>query len=152
MSIAANIRKEIEAHGMTASGLASEIGVSAAIMRKFIAGTVRPADDVIIRIAEAVGCEPEIIKFGRGSRRIGKLTTDEVSRITGIDPLSLRIGCQRGLYPFGKAYIREGSSHFTYVYDPEALSRWTAARRALNGGLGCEKNESLPDHMGRTLD
>lgn len=65
----------------------------------------------------------------------GKLTTEEVSRVTGIDKLSLRVGLQRGFWPFGVAYKRPGSSQYTYEYFPDGVIKYVANRKALAEGM-----------------
>jgi len=132
MSIASNLRRAVDENGVSAAFLAREIGAEPSTVRRYLNGTSRPNDTVLTRLAACLpGWSPEDIKYGRATRRNGKVTTDEVSRITGIDPLSLRVGLQRGIWPFGTAYKRPGSTHYTYEYDPEAVIRYVAARDAM---------------------
>lgn len=131
MSIAKNLQAEIDTRGISAARLADAIGADALTVRRYLTGKARPSDDVIVRMASVLGCKPEEIKHGHGRAKFGKLTTSEVSRITGIDELSLRIGCQRGIYPFGTAYKRKGSTQYTYIYDPGKVRTWAEARKAL---------------------
>lgn len=136
MSIASNLRREMDARGVGIDALAAEISCDASSVRKYLSGKIRPSDGVLARISRALGCEAADLKFGRRSgRSSGKLTTAEVARETGIDPLSLRIGCQRGIYPFGTAYKRPGSGKYTYVYDPAGVRRWAEERKAITGGI-----------------
>lgn len=143
MSIASNLRRAVDENGISAASLAREIGAEPSTVRKYLSGSARPNDAVLARLAAALDTTPEDLKFGRATRRTGKITTDEVSRITGIDPLSLRVGLQRGFWPFGTAYKRPGSTQYTYEYDPEAVIRYVAARDAMRGG-GNEKREFIP--------
>lgn len=133
MSIAANLRRAMDENGVSAAAIAREIGAEAATVRRYLTGKARPSDAVIARLARCLNCDANDLKYGPPRSGSGKLTTDEVSRATGIDPLSLRIGLQRGFWPFGVAYKREGSTQYTYVYDPSAVLRWVADRRALTG-------------------
>lgn len=151
MSIASNLRREIDERGLKIETLAGQISCEASSVRKYLAGKVKPSDGVLARFSRVLGIPIEEIKYGRPRERTGKLTTDEVAALTGIDPLSLRIGLQRGIWPFGTAYKRQGSTHFTYVYDPAAVARWIISRDAVRGGRN-EKAEHLPDPVDRPRD
>lgn len=148
MSIASNLRREMDEQGMTVATLAAQIQAEPSSVRKYLSGSVRPSDRVLARLARCLGTTPEELKYGRPRRASGKLMTDDVARATGIDPLSLRIGLQRGFWPFGTAYKRPGSSQYTYEYDPAAVLRWIAARKALRGGTADEEIEPLPSGLG----
>lgn len=144
MSIASNLRREMDEQGVSVATLAREIGAEMSSVRKYLAGTIRPSDRVLARLARSLGCTEEAIRYGRPRRASGKLTTDDVARATGIDPLSLRIGCQRGFWPFGTAYKRPGSTQYCYEYDPAAVLRWIADRKAItSGGDGVEGREQV---------
>jgi lambda repressor-like predicted transcriptional regulator len=147
MSIASNLRRAVDENGVTAASLAREIGAEPSTVRRYLNGTARPNNAVLARLASALNTTPEDIRFGRATRRSGKLTTEEVSRYTGIDPLSLRVGLQRGIWPFGTAYKRPGSSRYVYEYDPEAVLRWSLARRSLRGGAADETGKSLQGQL-----
>lgn len=149
MSIASNLRRMVDEQGVTVASIAREIGAETSSVRKYLSGAVRPSDRVLARLARCLGCTPEEIMYG-GARRAGKLTTDEVSAYTGIDPLSLRVGLQRGIWPFGVAYKRPGSSKYTYEYDPEAVLRFANARRALREGS--DGAQRIPGSVGRGVD
>lgn len=144
MSIASNLRRAVDENGVSAASLAREIGAEPSTVRKYLNGAVRPNDAVLARLSACLdGWTPEELKFGKDASRLGKISTAEVSRITGIDPLSLRVGLQRGILLFGTAYKRPGSTQFTYEYDPEAVIRYVAARDAMRGG-GNAKREFIP--------
>lgn len=142
MSIAANLRREMDEQGVTVASLAAQADVEPSSVRKYLSGAIRPSDGVVARLARCLNCTPEDIKYGRPKRRDGKLTTAEVSRVTGIDELSLRYGCQRGIWPFGTAYKRPGSSQFTYEWDPAGVIRWKNERDAVRGGY--ETRQPVP--------
>lgn len=131
MSIASNLRREMDEQGVSVATLAAEIGAEASSVRKYLAGAIRPSERVLARLARVLGCDANELRYGKPRRTDGKLTTDDVARATGIDPLSLRIGLQRGFWPFGTAYKREGSTQYSYEYDPAAVLRWIADRKAL---------------------
>lgn len=144
MSIASNLRREMDEQGVTVAALAAAVGAETSSVRKYLSGKIRPSDRVLARLARCLETTPEELKYGRPRRASGKLTTDDVARATGIDPLSLRIGLQRGLWPFGTAYKRPGSGQYTYEYDPTGVLKWIADRRAVAEGVKNEKSESLP--------
>ena len=135
MSIASNLRREMDGQGVSVETLAAAVGAETSSVRKYLSGKIRPSDRVFARLARCLGCTEEALRYGPPRRESGKLTTDDVSRATGIDPLSLRIGCQRGVWPFGTAYKRPGSTHYCYEYDPAAVLRWIADRKAIAGRL-----------------
>jgi transcriptional regulator with XRE-family HTH domain len=141
----------MDEQGVTVATLAAQVECEPSSVRKYLAGTVRPSDRVLARLARCLETTPEELKYGRREDRIGQPTTDEVSRITGIDPLSLRIGLQRGVWPFGTAYKRPGSTHYTYVYDPTAVLKWAADRKAMTRGASDEKSEPVSGPFGGTV-
>ncbi len=143
MSIASNLRREMDEQGVTVAALAAGISCEPSSVRKYLSGAVRPSERVLARLARCLGCGANELRYGRPRRRDGKLTTDDVARATGIDPLSLRIGLQRGFWPFGTAYKRPGSSQYTYEYDPAAVLRWIADRKAICGGCSHEAGEQV---------
>lgn len=151
MSIAANLRRVFDEQGLEIEATARQVSCEASSVRKYLSGKIRPSDGVLARFSRVLGIPVEEIKYGRPREKCGKLTTDEVAALTGIDPLSLRIGLQRGLWPFGTAYKRPGSTHYTYVYDPAAVARWTISRDAVRGGRH-EKTEHFPDAVARADD
>lgn len=148
MSIKENLRREMDEQGVSVSTLAREIDAEPSSVRKYLAGTIRPSERVLARLARCLETTPEELKYGRPRRASGKLTTDDVARATGIDPLSLRIGCQHGFWPFGMAYKRPGSSQYTYEYDPAAVIRWVADRKAIAEGITNETRKSVSGPFG----
>lgn len=148
MSIASNLRNELDRAGLSVASVAAEIGAEPSSVRKYLSGKIRPSERVLARLARCLDTTPDILKYGRPRRTSGKLTTDEVAAATGIDPLSLRIGLQRGVWPFGTAYKRPGSTQYTYEYDPAAVLRWVADRKTLAGAAGGEagreENQPVP--------
>lgn len=152
MSIASNLRNELDRAGLSVASVAAEIGAEPSSVRKYLSGKIRPSERVLERLARCLGCDANELRYGRPRRRDGKLTTDDVARATGIDPLSLRIGLQRGLWPFGTAYKRPGSTQYTYEYDPAAVLKWMADRKAIARGGSHEESESLQGPFGGTAD
>jgi YD repeat-containing protein len=152
MSIASNLRRAVDENGVSAASLAREIGAEPSTVRKYLSGKIRPSDRVLERLARCLGCNANELRYGRPRRRDGKLTTDDVARATGIDPLSLRIGCQRGVWPFGTAYKRPGSTQYTYEYDPAGVLKWIADRKAIARGGQHEESEPAQRPFGGAAD
>ena len=44
-----------------------------------------------------------------------QMNVDEAAAIMGVSPQTLRIGLQKGVFPFGAALKLPGSSRYTYV-------------------------------------
>lgn len=152
MSIASNLRREMDEQGVSVASLAAQIQAEPSSVRKYLSGAVRPSDRVLERLARCLGCDANELRYGRPRRRDGKLTTDDVARATGIDPLSLRIGLQRGFWPFGTAYKRPGSTQYTYEYDPTAVLKWVADRKAIARGGQHEESEPAQRPFGGMAD
>lgn len=152
MSIASNLRREMDEQGVTVASLAAQIQAEPSSVRKYLSGAVRPSDRVLARLARCLGTAPEELKYGRPRRASGKLTTDDVARATGIDPLSLRIGLQRGIWPFGTAFKRPGSTQYTYEYDPAGVLKWIADRKAIARGGQHEESEPAQRPFGGAAD
>lgn len=152
MSVASNLRREIDEQGVTVASLAAQIQCEPSSVRKYLSGTIRPSERVLERLARCLGCNANELRYGRPRRRDGKLTTDEVAAATGIDPLSLRIGLQRGVWPFGTAYKRPGSTQYTYEYDPAGVLKWIADRKAIARGGQHEESEPAQRPFGGVAD
>jgi len=150
MSITSNLRREMDEQGVTVAALAAQIQCEPSSMRKYLSGNIRPSERVLEHLARCLGCKVNELRYGRPRRRDGKLTTDDVARATGIDPLSLRIGLQRGIWPFGTAYKRPGSTQYTYEYDPTGVLKWIADRKAIASGGRREEPEPASGSVGGT--
>jgi transcriptional regulator with XRE-family HTH domain len=152
MSIASNLRREMDEQGMTVASLAAQIQAEPSSVRKYLSGKIRPSDRVLARLARCLGCDANELRYGRPRRRDGKLTTDDVARATGVDPLSLRIGLQPGIWPLGTAYKRPGSGKFSYEYDPAGVLKWIADRKAIARGGQHEESEPAQRPFGGAAD
>lgn len=50
------------------------------------------------------------------------MKVEEVAKMLGVTPLTVRIGLQQGVFDFGVAFkTREDSKHYTYVIYPEKV-------------------------------
>lgn len=49
----------------------------------------------------------------------------DVAKLLGTTPLTIRVGLQKGIFPFGVAFkVNESSSHYTYIIYPEKLKEY----------------------------
>lgn len=53
-----------------------------------------------------------------------QLTVAEVARELGVTDQRLRCGLRANIYPFGKAYKNNGSSHYTYEIWDIHFKKW----------------------------
>ena len=57
------------------------------------------------------------------------MTIKEAAGIIGVSPLTIRIGLQRGLFPFGIAFkTKEGNKRYCYVLYPEKVREYLGER------------------------
>jgi transcriptional regulator with XRE-family HTH domain len=124
MSIAANLRREMNANAVSVDALAARSGVEASFLRKYLSGKSKPSDAVLMRLARGIGVPVESINRDPLTRMQGKVRPEDAARRLNRSPQDIRIGIQQGLLPFGRCYKRNGSSVFTYEIDPDALERY----------------------------
>lgn len=53
-----------------------------------------------------------------------QLTVAEVASRLGVPDQRIRCGLRAGIYPFGKAYKNEGSSHYVYEIWDVHFNKW----------------------------
>jgi hypothetical protein len=53
-----------------------------------------------------------------------QLTVSEVARELGVPDQRIRCGLRANIYPFGKAYKNDGSSHYTYEIWDIHFKKW----------------------------
>lgn len=57
------------------------------------------------------------------------MTIKEAAGIIGVSPLTIRIGLQRGLFPFGTAFkTKESNKRYCYVLYPEKVREYLGGR------------------------
>ena len=49
------------------------------------------------------------------------IRVQDVAAMLGVNPQTVRVMMQQGLCPFGTAFRKEGSKHYTYVLFPEKV-------------------------------
>lgn len=53
------------------------------------------------------------------------MTVNEVAKLLGKSPLTIRVGLQQGIFPFGVALkTREGRKNYTYIIYPELVKQY----------------------------
>ncbi|MBQ6945393.1 MAG: hypothetical protein IJN43_13860 [Ruminococcus sp.] len=50
-----------------------------------------------------------------------KMKVEDVARMSGHSPQTIRLGLRLGIFDFGTAFKREGSENFTYIIYPEKV-------------------------------
>lgn len=57
------------------------------------------------------------------------MTIKEAAGIIGVSPLTIRIGLQRGLFPFGTAFkTKENNKRYCYVLYPEKVREYLGGK------------------------
>lgn len=57
------------------------------------------------------------------------MKVEEVARLLDTTPSTIRIGLQKGLFPFGVAFkTREDSKHYTYIIYPAKVMEYAVCR------------------------
>lgn len=128
MSIAANLKREMEANAITEASLASKSGVEVQFLRLYLKGKSRPSDAVLVRLARGIGIPVDKLAKDPVTRTKGKIRPEDAGRRLGRSPQDIRIGLQQKTLPFGTAYKREGSSVFTYEIDPIRLEEYAQSQ------------------------
>lgn len=55
----------------------------------------------------------------------------EAAKLLGVSPLTIRVGLQQGVFPFGTAFKRkESNKNYTYVLFPELVRQYAGTRNA----------------------
>lgn len=124
MSIATNLRREMDANAVTEAALAQKSGVDVSFIRKYLAGKSKPSDAILVRLARGIGITPDKLSKDPLTRTHGKIRPEDAGRRLGRSAQDIRIGIQNGLLPFGTAYKHEGSSVYTYEIDPILLEAY----------------------------
>lgn len=58
------------------------------------------------------------------------MTVQEAAELLGVTPLTVRIGLQKGAFPFGTAFkTSEDSKHYTYVIYPEIAKQYIGEKK-----------------------
>ena len=134
MSIASNLKREMDARAVSVASLAQASGVEAFFLRKYLAGRITPAECVLARLAGALGCEESDLTRRYASRTEGKLRPEDAAIRLGRRAQDIRVGLQRGVLPIGTA-IPVGKTRngirYSYEIDPVRLEEYAAAQERI---------------------
>lgn len=68
---------------------------------------------------------------------MSKVRIEDVASMLGVTPQSVRVGLQRGAFPFGAAFkTKETNKSYNYVIYPEKLKEYAGEER-YNEVMGC---------------
>lgn len=57
------------------------------------------------------------------------MKVDEAARLLGVTPMTIRIGLQKGVFPFGVAFkLKEGNKNYKYVIYPEKVREYAGMK------------------------
>lgn len=60
------------------------------------------------------------------------MKVDEVAKLLGTTPATIRVGLQQGVFPFGAAFkTAENRKHYTYVLYPEKVKEYAGELRRM---------------------
>lgn len=130
MSISTNLRREMISHDITTAQLSKLSGVSKANLNKYLDGRIKPAQNVLERIANALGCNADELNDDniKVQRKNGNITIAYAAKQLGIPAQTLRIALQQGLYPFGVAIRMSG--RYTYQITPSLFEQYIGGLKA----------------------
>lgn len=58
------------------------------------------------------------------------MKVDEVAKLLGTTPMTIRIGLQQGIFPFGVAFkTAANKKHYTYIIYPEKVREYAGERK-----------------------
>lgn len=118
MSIATNLKREMICRDINAAKLSERSGVSKSNITKYLEGKYKPAGDILERLAAGLGCEvSDLLKSTtKLFKKKENVSVSAAALMLGVNPQTLRICLQRGMYDFGIAIKKSGR----YVYDINA--------------------------------
>lgn len=77
------------------------------------------------------------MNYCTGGSDMAKIRVEDAAIMLGVTPQSVRIGLQRGAFPFGTAFkTKETNRTFNYVIYPEKLKEYAGEER-FNKVMGC---------------
>jgi DNA-binding transcriptional regulator YdaS (Cro superfamily) len=105
--------------GLKQSTLSENTGISKAAISQYLSGKNTPGPDRVKALADATGVAVVPVK---------KITTDEAARCMGKSRQFVRVGLQRGVFPFGNAVPGEGSK-WSYYINPAKFRDYVGAEQ-----------------------
>lgn len=135
MSVATNLRRCMYAADMSKTMLCKASGVSQDAVTKYLQGSVIPTAAVIEKLAEALEVPVTMINRPERVKATGRLRPADAAKVLDMDVQTIRVGIQRGMFPFGSA-VKVGGK-FNYTIDPQKLIEYkdalTSARDLVRG-------------------
>lgn len=127
MSIATNLRRELIRHDVTVAALSERTGVSKASINKYLAGDVKPAQEVLTRLADGLGITAGELDVKREPRMKGaNVGVETAAQLMGKSPQWVRLMLQKypDKLPIGSA-VKLNGNRYTYYISPELFRQYT---------------------------
>ena len=126
MSVSTNIKREMARHDISTAELSERSGVSKGNITKYLAGHITPADEIIERLACALGCRVEDLCKPKEPpvMRGNNVPVETAARVMGKSTQWLRVMLQQGRLPFGSASRLTGNK-YTYYIDAHQFEMYT---------------------------
>lgn len=127
MSIATNLRRELIRHDVTVAVLSERTGVSKASINKYLAGDVKPAQEVLTRLADGLGITADELDAKREPRMKGaNVGVETAAQLMGKSPQWVRLMLQKypDKLPIGSA-VKLNGNRYTYYISPELFRQYT---------------------------
>lgn len=137
MSIATNLRRELIRHDVTVAVLSERTGVSKASINKYLAGDVKPAQEVLTRLADGLGITADELDTKREPRMKGaNISVETAAKLMGKSAQWVRIMLQTHpeMLPIGSA-VKLNGNRYTYYISPELFRQYTGITV---GGTTCQ--------------
>ncbi len=137
MSIATNLKREMISHDVTVAALSERTGVSKASINKYLSGDVKPAHEVLARLADGLGIAAEELDTKREPKSKGaNISVETAARLMGKSAQWVRIMLQNhpDMLPIGSA-VKLNGNRYTYYISPELFRQYTGITV---GGTTCQ--------------
>lgn len=127
MSIATNLKREMTSRDVSVARLSELSGVSKANLSKYLSGDVKPAHEVLTRLADGLGIAVDELDTKREPRMKGaNISVETAARLMGKSAQWVRLMLQRcpEKLPIGSAEKLNGN-RYTYYISPELFRQYT---------------------------
>ena len=127
MSVATNLRRELIRHDMTVAVFSERTGVSKASINKYLAGDVKPAQEILTRLADGLGITVGELYIKREPKSKGaNISVETAAKLMGKSAQWVRIMLQTHpeMLPIGSA-VKLNGNRYTYYISPELFRQYT---------------------------
>ena len=127
MSIATNLKRELIRHDVSVAVLSERTGVSKASINKYLSGDVKPALEVLSRLADGLGITADELNTKREPRMKGaNVNVETAAQLMGKSPQWVRLMLQKypDKLPIGNA-VKLNGNRYTYYISPELFRQYT---------------------------